>query len=353
MKLLVTGGSGFIGSALVRMAVSSGHQVTNLDALTYAANPANLASVEDNTAYTFIKADLRDADATRHAIQTTCPDGIVHLAAETHVDRSIDGPMTFIDTNVVGTANLLHAAREYRDNLPSDRQGQFRLLHISTDEVYGSLGPTGAFDESSPYQPNSPYSASKASSDMLVRAWGKTYGLPVITTNCSNNYGPYQFPEKLIPMVIISALRGAPIPVYGAGLNVRDWLYVDDHARALLAALEFGKIGEVYNVGGDAEVRNIDLVTNLCSRLDETRPAARPYAEQIAYVTDRPGHDLRYAVNASKIKRELGWKPEMTLADGIATTVDWYLENEDWWRPILDLQFDQKRLGTYSTQSAP
>ncbi|BDX00722.1 dTDP-glucose 4,6-dehydratase [Maricaulis maris] len=346
MKLLITGGCGFIGSAVVRLALARGHEVFNLDALTYAANPANLSGVADLPAYTFAKVDLRDAAATADAVRQARPDAVLHLAAETHVDRSIDGPLAFIETNVAGTANLLQAARAYRDSLPVQKQGDFRFVHVSTDEVYGALGAEGLFTETSAYRPNSPYAASKASSDMLVRAWGKTYDLPVLITNCSNNYGPRQFPEKLIPMVILSALRGVSIPVYGAGENVRDWLFVEDHAEALLAVLEEGRPGEVYNIGGDAECRNIDLVARLCALLDTARPATRPYAEQIAFVTDRPGHDFRYAIDAGKIQTELGWRPSTALDVGLARTVRWYLDNEAWWRPILDGRYGQERLGT-------
>ncbi|WP_323761802.1 dTDP-glucose 4,6-dehydratase [Maricaulis sp.] len=345
MKLLVTGGCGFIGSAVVRMAISRGHEVTNLDALTYAANPANLASVESDRRYHFIRADLRNLDATQAAVDAARPDAILHLAAETHVDRSIDAPSVFVETNVNGTANLLQAARAFRDRLPADDRDEFRFLHVSTDEVYGSLGETGLFSETSPYQPNSPYAASKAAADMLVRSWGKTYGLPVLITNCSNNYGPCQFPEKLVPMVILSAIRGRPIPVYGSGTNVRDWLYVDDHADALLRVLESGRCGEIYNIGGDAEMRNIDLVRQLCTLLDEARPTTQSYSDLITFVDDRPGHDHRYAIDAGKIDRELGWRPRTDPRTGLRNTVKWYLDHESWWQGILDNRYDQERLG--------
>lgn len=353
MKLLVTGGCGFIGSEVVRMAIARGHDVTNLDALTYAANPANLSSIDAHQRYRFIRADLRDLEETRAAIQSARPDAILHLAAETHVDRSIDAPSVFVETNVNGTANLLHAARAFRDSLPVDDRDNFRFLHVSTDEVYGSLGETGVFTETSPYQPNSPYAASKAAADMLVRAWGQTYGLPVLITNCSNNYGPFQFPEKLIPMVILSAIRGRPIPVYGSGENVRDWLHVEDHADALLRVVESGRCGEIYNIGGDAELRNIDLVRQLCTLLDQARPTAQSYSDLITFVDDRPGHDHRYAIDAGKIGRELGWRPQTEPGTGLRRTVDWYLVNERWWRDILDNRYGQERLGAGPSVTTP
>ncbi len=325
MKVLVTGGAGFIGSAVVRLAVARGHTVVNLDALTYAACLDNVASVSESPLYYFEKADIRDR------------------AAESHVDRSIDGPGDFIETNVTGTFNLLEAARAYWTR--SGSQPGFRFHHISTDEVYGSLGETGLFTEDTPYAPNSPYSASKAASDHLVRAWGETYGLPVVLSNCSNNYGPYQFPEKLIPVVILKALAGAPIPVYGQGLNVRDWLYVEDHADALLSVLERGELGRSYNIGGENEARNIDLVRLICGILDEMRPGAAAYGDQIAFVEDRPGHDLRYAIDPARIRAELGWRPSVTLEQGLQKTVQWYLENEAWWRDLLGRKGVGERLG--------
>ena len=346
MKILITGGCGFIGSALVRKAIGAGHKVINIDAMTYAANPANLTSVCSSSNYAFEKIDIRDHGALNNALSVHQPDSIIHLAAESHVDRSIDEPAAFIGTNIVGTANLLEATRDYIECLSAERRKRFRFVHVSTDEVYGSLGETGHFTETSPYQPNSPYAASKASADMLVRAWGETYGLPVLITNCSNNYGPFQFPEKLIPMVILSALRGDPIPVYGDGSNVRDWLYVDDHADALLRVLDAGRCHEVYNIGGDNELQNIDLVRRLCDLLDRARPRERPYSELISFVTDRPGHDHRYAIDAGKIARELGWTPQTAPDTGLQKTVEWYLANEAWWQPILSTQYNQERLGT-------
>ncbi|MGY6531688.1 dTDP-glucose 4,6-dehydratase [Glycocaulis sp.] len=347
MKLLVTGGSGFIGSALVRKAVlERGLTVINLDALTYAGNPANLADLESDPRYIFQHGDIGDEALVRELLARHQPDAIMHLAAESHVDRSIDGPLAFIDTNVRGTGVLLHAARGYWQGLDGEAKAAFRFHHISTDEVYGTLGAEGLFTEETPYSPNSPYAASKASSDMLVRAWGETYGLPVLISNCSNNYGPRQYPEKLIPVVILKALAGQPIPVYGKGENVRDWLHVEDHAEALLTILERGKPGETYNVGGNAEARNIDLVRAICAVLDEVRPReAGAYAELISFVTDRPGHDFRYAIDASKIKRELGWEPSMTLEEGLKATVRWYLDNEPWWRAIQQTGYRQERLG--------
>ncbi|MGF6861615.1 dTDP-glucose 4,6-dehydratase [Rhodobacteraceae bacterium MBR-64] len=343
MKLLVTGGAGFIGSAVVRQVVAAGHKVINLDALTYAACLANVASVADNPNYTFEHADIRDRAALDRILAAHAPDAIMHLAAESHVDRSIDGPGTFIETNVNGTFNLLEAARAYW--VRAGRPGAFRFHHISTDEVYGSLGPTGKFTEDTPYAPNSPYSASKAASDHLVRAWHETYGLPVVLTNCSNNYGPYHFPEKLVPVVILNALAGRPIPVYGKGENVRDWLYVEDHADALLTVLTQGRIGRSYNIGGENEARNIDLVRTICAILDRLHPAARPYADQISFVTDRPGHDARYAIDPARIRAELGWRPSVTLEQGLERTVQWYLDNEDWWRALQTRDGVGQRLG--------
>ncbi|TCS65299.1 dTDP-glucose 4,6-dehydratase [Primorskyibacter sedentarius] len=344
MKILVTGGAGFIGSAVVRQAIRDGHAVVNLDALTYAACLDNVASVADHDYYAFEKADICDASALKWIFKVHQPDAVMHLAAESHVDRSIDGPGDFIRTNVEGTYTLLEAAREYWLNM--GKPMNFRFHHISTDEVYGTLGETGMFTEDTPYAPNSPYSASKASSDHLVRAWGETYGLPFVLTNCSNNYGPYHFPEKLIPVVILKALAGEPIPVYGAGENIRDWLYVEDHADALLTVLQHGVNGRTYNIGGENEAKNIDLVRMICAILDEKRPKDTGYAEQITFVTDRPGHDLRYAIDPTRIRTELGWRPSVTLEEGLRKTVDWYLENEDWWRALQQRQGVGVRLGT-------
>jgi dTDP-glucose 4,6-dehydratase len=334
MKLLVTGGAGFIGSAVVRRALGEGRAVVNVDKLTYAANLDNLKDCAASPGYAFERADICDGEAMRAILSRHQPDAVMHLAAESHVDRSIDGPGAFIETNIVGTFALLQEARRYRDALPGARRESFRFHHVSTDEVYGALGPEGYFTEETPYRPNSPYSASKAASDFLARAWSETFGLPVVTSNCSNNYGPFQFPEKLIPVVVIAALEGAPIPVYGQGLNVRDWLYVEDHARALLDVLDKGRLGETYNIGGWNERRNIDLVTMICTLMDEMRPRNHPHSELIQYVTDRPGHDHRYAIDAGKIERELGWRPSLTIEEGMRRTVAWYLENEPWWRAL-------------------
>ena len=343
MKILVTGGAGFIGSAVVRQAIDAGHDVVNLDALTYAACLANVASVSDQASYAFEQVDICDAAAVQAAFDKHAPDTVMHLAAESHVDRSIDGPGAFIETNVTGTYNMLQAARTYWE--AKGRPEGFRFHHISTDEVYGTLGDTGLFTEETPYAPNSPYSASKAASDHLVRAWHETYGLPVVLSNCSNNYGPYHFPEKLIPVVILKALAGDPIPVYGKGENIRDWLYVEDHADALLTVLQKGALGRSYNIGGENEVRNIDLVRMICTALDRLQPGATPYAEQITFVTDRPGHDLRYAIDPTRIRTELNWRPSVTLEQGLEKTVRWYLDNEDWWRALLDRDGVGTRLG--------
>ncbi|HDR29638.1 dTDP-glucose 4,6-dehydratase [Rhodovulum sp.] len=343
MKLLVTGGAGFIGSAVVRRATAEGHAVVNLDALTYAACLENVASVADHPGYAFVQGDIRDGALLARVFSEHQPDAVMHLAAESHVDRSIDGPGAFIETNVLGTYTLLQAARGYWEG--RGRPDVFRFHHISTDEVFGSLGPTGRFTETTPYDPRSPYSASKASSDHLVRAWHETYGLPVVLTNCSNNYGPFHFPEKLVPVVILNAIHGRPIPVYGAGENVRDWLYVEDHAEALLVVLEKGRVGRSYNIGGENEAKNIDLVRMICTILDEMRPEGAPHDRLITFVTDRPGHDLHYAIDPARIREELGWRPSVTLEEGLRRTVAWYLDNEDWWRPLLDRDGVGRRLG--------
>jgi len=345
MKLLVTGGAGFIGSAVVRQAVSAGHHVVNLDALTYAACLDNVASVSENPNYTFVHADIRDRAALDATLQAHRPDAIMHLAAESHVDRSIDGPGTFIDTNVMGTFHLLEATRSYWED--TGHPAHFRFHHISTDEVFGSLGATGMFTEETPYDPRSPYSASKASSDHLVRAWGETYGLPTLLTNCSNNYGPFHFPEKLIPVIILNALAGKPLPIYGDGSNVRDWLYVEDHAAALLLVVQHGQVGRSYNIGGHNERSNLELARTLCAILDEVRPRSTgSYADQITFVADRPGHDARYAIDPARIQDELGWSPSVTVEDGLRRTVHWYLENEDWWRALQNRAGVGERLGT-------
>ena len=344
MKLLVTGGAGFIGSAVVRLAGAQGHSVVNLDALTYAACLDNVASVADSPLYAFEQANICDRAALDRIFDQHQPDAVMHLAAESHVDRSIDGPGAFIQTNVTGTYTLLEAARAYWQD--AGKPDGFRFHHISTDEVFGSLGPTGQFTETTPYDPRSPYSASKAASDHLVRAWGETYGLPIILTNCSNNYGPFHFPEKLVPVVILKALAGQPIPVYGDGANVRDWLYVEDHADALLTVLTKGTLGRSYNIGGENEVSNLELVKMICARLDGRHPSGAPHADLITFVADRPGHDLRYAIDPSRIRTELGWQPSVTVEEGLARTVDWYLENEDWWRALQNRQGFGQRLGT-------
>lgn len=346
MKLLITGGCGFIGSAVCRMAVAQGHQIVNLDCLTYAANPSSVAMIEGPN-YVFEKIDIRNADAVSEAFKTHKPDAVMHLAAESHVDRSIDGPGAFIETNVIGTFNLLQAARKYWDGLEGSQKKSFRFHHVSTDEVYGDLEMDDpAFTEDTPYDPSSPYSASKASSDHLVRAWNRTYGLPVVITNCSNNYGPYQFPEKLIPVVILKALHGNDIPVYGTGENVRDWLYVDDHADALLTVLEKGEDGRTYNIGGNNERSNLELVKTICSLMDKREDLENNnHADLITFVTDRPGHDVRYAINPTRIHSELNWSPKIEWNDGFEKTINWYLENRDWWEPLIDAGQFGKRLG--------
>jgi dTDP-glucose 4,6-dehydratase len=347
MKILVTGGAGFIGSAVIRRAIGQGHSVVNLDALTYAACLENVASVSDDRCYTFEEADIRDRSALDAILARHLPDAIMHLAAESHVDRSIDGPGNFIETNVMGTFHLLEAARAYWNG--RGRPEDFRFHHISTDEVFGSLppDPTLRFTEDTPYDPRSPYSASKAGSDHLVRAWHETYGLPVVLTNCSNNYGPYHFPEKLIPVVILNALAGKPLPIYGDGSNIRDWLYVEDHAEALLLVVRKGIPGRSYNIGGENECSNLELVKSLCAILDQKRPRAdgQTYENQITFVTDRPGHDARYAIASERIRDELGWQPSVSIEEGLERTVQWYLDNEAWWRPLQTRQGVGKRLG--------
>lgn len=346
MKVLVTGGAGFIGSAVVRLAISRGHSVINLDALTYAACLDNVAPVTDSPLYVFEHADIRDRSALDRVFAAHNPDVVMHLAAESHVDRSIDGPGDFVETNITGTYNMLEAARAHWTR--KGKPGEFRFHHVSTDEVFGSLpdSPLVKFNEDTAYDPRSPYSASKAASDHLVRAWYETYGLPVVVTNCSNNYGPYHFPEKLIPVVILNALAGKPLPIYGDGLNIRDWLYVEDHADALLLVVEKGQIGRNYNVGGENERTNLELVRTLCKILDHKRPkAVGSYADQITFVTDRPGHDARYAIDPTRIRNELGWRPSVTVEEGLERTVQWYLDNEAWWRPLQARNGVGKRLG--------
>ena len=329
--LLITGGAGFIGSAVVRQLINdSSYKVINVDKLTYAGNLQSLVSVSDSSRYTFEQVDICDAAEVNRVFREHQPDAVMHLAAESHVDRSITGPAEFIQTNIVGTYTLLEAARAHWNSLEGERKASFRFHHISTDEVYGSLGDEGYFTEETAYEPNSPYSASKASSDHLVRAWHHTYGMPVVTTNCSNNYGPYHFPEKLIPLVILNAVNGKPLPIYGKGDNIRDWLYVDDHARALRTVLETGKLGETYNIGGWNEKTNLEVVQAICTILDELHPQGAPHAQLITYVKDRPGHDKRYAIDATKIAHDLGWKPQETFESGLRKTVAWYLENTDW-----------------------
>ncbi len=348
MKILVTGGAGFIGSAVIRHLVGDGETaVVNVDKLTYAATPEALEDAAKSPRYAFAKLDICDGPALRGLFAEHRPDAVMHLAAESHVDRSIDDAADFIQTNVVGTYRLLETATAWWRELEGAAQAAFRFHHISTDEVFGALGAEGHFTEETPYRPNSPYSASKAASDHFVRAWHQTHGLPVVTSNCSNNYGLYQFPEKLIPLMVINALTEKPLPVYGKGENVRDWLHVEDHARALMAVLTQGRVGETYNVGGDSEMRNIDVVNMICDLVDELRPrqSGGSRRDLITYVTDRPGHDLRYAVDASKIKRELGWAPQESFASGLRKTVAWYLDNEDWWRGILARRYDGGRLG--------
>lgn len=343
MRILITGGAGFIGSAVVRKAIKEGHTIKNIDKLTYAACLENLDSICDHPNYSFEKIDVCNRDDLIDCFNRFKPDAIMHLAAESHVDRSIDAPSTFIYTNIIGTYEILEASRHFwkKEGQPES----FRFHHISTDEVYGSLGATGLFTEKTPYDPKSPYSASKASSDHLVRAWHETYGLPIVLTNCSNNYGPFHFPEKLIPVVIIKAISGEKIPIYGTGDNIRDWLYVEDHADALLSVIKDGEIGRSYNIGGKNEATNLELVQKICVLLDNLQPQKTPYADQITFVTDRPGHDQRYAIDPSRIINELNWKPSVTLDEGLRKTVLWYLENKDWWKALQDREGVGSRLG--------
>lgn len=345
MRVIVTGGAGFIGSALVRhLVLEKGYDVLNIDKLTYAGNLPSLKLVDGRNNYQFCQADICDRQAMEQAVQGFRPDRIMHLAAESHVDRSITGASDFVQTNVIGTFILLETARGYWNGLSGAGKDAFRFLHVSTDEVYGSLGDEGLFEETTPYDPSSPYSASKASSDHLAKAWERTYGLPVVVSNCSNNYGPYHFPEKLIPLIILNALSGRRLPVYGKGENIRDWLYVEDHARALDLIAEKGRPGETYNVGGRNERRNIDVVRRICAVLDRLVPGGRPREELIEFVTDRPGHDARYAIDATKLEVELGWRAQENFETGIEKTVQWYLENEWWWGPLRE-RYDGERLG--------
>ena len=361
--ILVTGGAGFIGTAVIRHLINdTQHQVINVDKLTYAGNLESLTSVSNNLRYHFEHIDIGDTAEIRRILQQYQPDIIMHLAAESHVDRSIDGPSAFMQTNIIGTSVLLEQARCYYDGLQSEAKNRFRFHHISTDEVYGDLPHPDEvsledkeslplFTEETPYAPSSPYSASKASSDHLVRAWYRTYGFPILITNCSNNYGPYQFPEKLIPLVILNALEGRKLPIYGKGNQIRDWLYVEDHAKALVLCATKGEVGETYNIGGHNEKQNIEVIHALCDILDELRPKEQSYREQISYVTDRPGHDMRYAIDASKIERKLGWKPQETFETGIRKTVEWYLDNQEWCRRVQDGSYQRERIGCLETVS--
>jgi dTDP-glucose 4,6-dehydratase len=350
--LLVTGGAGFIGSNFVLEAVRRGHRIVNLDALTYAGNIDNLTSLRDNPAHTFVHGSILDGPLVAGLLSEHRPDAVVHFAAESHVDRSILGPAAFVETNIIGTFTLLEAALKHVRSLPEDERGNFRFLHVSTDEVYGSLTPDeAAFHEETPYRPNSPYSASKAASDHLVRAYFHTYGLPVLTTNCSNNYGPYQFPEKLIPLMIHNALNGKALPVYGDGQNVRDWLYVTDHCDAILSVLEKGRLGETYNVGGLNEQKNLDVVKTLCTILDELHPEGAPHDKLITYVKDRPGHDRRYAIDCAKLQGELGWSPRESFKTGIRKTVEWYLDNSAWVEKIVSGEYREWIVGNYSSRT--
>ena len=346
MNILVTGGAGFIGSAVCRYLIEkTPHQVINVDKLTYAANLNSLASIADDPRYTFIKTDIVDRSAMDAVFEAHSPSAVMHLAAESHVDRSLSGSDEFIQTNIVGTQTLLEAARAYWSKLSEDDRKDFRFLHVSTDEVYGSLGPDGLFSETTPYDPSSPYAASKAAADHLVSAWHRSYGLPAIISNCSNNYGPYHFPEKLIPLMILNALEGKALPVYGDGSNVRDWLFVEDHAAALYTIVTTGLPGQKYNVGGNCERSNLDVVHGICDTLDAMQPAAMPRRELIEFVADRPGHDLRYAIDATKLECELGWRPNVDFEAGLARTIDWYVNNKDWWSPLRKSVYGGERLG--------
>lgn len=350
MRVIVTGGAGFIGSAVVRyLVLEKGYEVLTIDKLTYAGTLTSLDSISNQANHRFLQADICDRSAIQEAFDTFRPDRVMHLAAESHVDRSITGAADFVQTNVIGTFTMLEAARAYWNTLEADAKDAFRFLHVSTDEVYGSLGDDGLFTETTPYDPSSPYSASKASSDHLAKAWQRTYGLPIVVSNCSNNYGPYHFPEKLIPLIILNAMHGKKLPVYGSGANIRDWLYVEDHARALDLIAERGEVGETYNVGGRNERRNIDVVHRVCELMDTLRPQGAPHARLIEHVTDRPGHDARYAIDATRLETELGWKALENFDTGIEKTVRWYLENEWWWKPLRD-GYDGGRLGLIQTQ---
>jgi dTDP-glucose 4,6-dehydratase len=342
MKILITGGAGFIGSAVIREAIKKEYSVVNIDSLTYASNLENIKSVENNNLYDFEKVDIRSLEDLKRVFKKHQPDKVMHLAAESHVDRSIDGPTAFIETNILGTFNLLEVSRSYC-KIKGNTEG-FRFHHVSTDEVYGSLGKKGQFFENTPYSPNSPYAASKASSDHLVRSWRTTYDLPVLITNCSNNYGPYQHPEKLIPLTIINALQGNPLPIYGDGLNIRDWLYVEDHAKALIKVLEHGEVGRTYNIGGENELTNLDIVKTICSILDELLPKDSSYFDLVQFVKDRPGHDFRYSINSDRIKKELDWSPEKSVFEGLKETVTWYVKNKEWWMDLKKSSVQRKGL---------
>ena len=356
MKILVTGGCGFIGTNLVlRLLESTSNEIINLDALTYAANPQSLADAAETSRYHFVKGDIGDVAFVAKTIALHQPDAIIHLAAESHVDRSIQSPSQFVQTNVVGTFNLLLAAQDHYSQLSRDRRKSFRFLHVSTDEVYGSLGQSGEFTETSRYDPHSPYSASKAASDHFAKAWHDTYGLPVIVTHCSNNYGPFQFPEKLIPLMIVKCIQGESLPVYGSGTNIRDWLHVADHVAALQLILASGVPGETYNIGGDCQLQNIDLVNRVCKIMDSHHPCSsgKPHSDRIDFVTDRPGHDFRYAIDATKVKDQLGWRASHCIDQGLIETVKWYLSNASWWQSILDSTYQLERLGMKAEQHQP
>ena len=344
MRILVTGGSGFIGSALIRRAIQLGNSVINVDCLTYAASTMTSIKLEKNSLYKFENINICDKKKIDDIFNNYQPDAIIHLAAESHVDRSIDGPKIFLETNIIGTYSLLEATREYL-RLNKKNKNDFRFIHVSTDEVYGSLGETGYFTETSPYAPSSPYSASKASSDHLVQAWFETFDIPAITTNCSNNYGPYQFPEKVIPLTILNGIKDEPIQIYGTGKNVRDWLYVQDHADALLQILDKGRVGQKYNIGGNNEITNKNLIQSICEKLDNKLPKIKSYKEQIVYVQDRPGHDMRYAINNQKVVSEIGWEPTISFEKGLDQTIEWYLNNSDWWQPLFNKQQEFSRPG--------